>query len=129
MIAVLIVAAAIFLLNQDEETEEESTTAALPAEVSVADAAALRDDGAFVLDVREQDEWDAVHIPGAHLIPLGELSSRLSELPKDQEIVVVCRSGNRSASGRDILKDAGFSQVTSMAGGMNEWQSAGLPTE
>ena len=42
-------------------------------------------------------------------------------LPKDQEIVVVCRSGNRSATGRDILLDAGFNQVTSMAGGMNEW--------
>ncbi len=128
IIAILIVAAAILLLNQDEEIEE-TTTAALPAEVSVADAAQMRDSGAFVLDVREQDEWDAVHIPGAHLIPLGELPDRLNELPKDQEIVVVCRSGNRSATGRDILQDAGFSQVTSMAGGMNEWQAAGLPTE
>lgn len=129
IIAILIVAAAILLLNQDEETEAESATAALPAEISVADAAQMRDDGAFVLDVREQDEWDAVHIPGAHLIPLGELPDRLNELPQDQEIVVVCRSGNRSATGRDILKEAGFSQVTSMAGGMNEWQAAGLLTE
>lgn len=129
IIAIILVAAAILLLNQDEETEEATTNAALPAEVSVADAAKMRESGAFVLDVREQDEWDTVHIPGAHLIPLGQLPDRLNELPQDQEIVVVCRSGNRSATGRDILKDAGFSQVTSMAGGMNEWQAASLPVE
>ena len=89
---------------------------------------AMRDQGAFVLDVREQEEWNALHIPDATLIPLSQLSSRLSELPKDQEIVVVCRSGNRSAQGRDILLDAGFTNVTSMAGGMNQWQAQGLPT-
>ena len=81
----------------------------------------LRADGAFMLDVREPDEWNSGHIPGATLVPLGQLPDRLNELPKDQEIVVVCRSGNRSATGRDILLDAGFNQVTSMAGGMNEW--------
>ncbi|MEA5077769.1 MAG: rhodanese-like domain-containing protein, partial [Anaerolineaceae bacterium] len=66
--------------------------------------------------------------PGATLIPLGELANRLSELPKDQEIVVVCRSGNRSAQGRDILLNAGFTNVTSMAGGMNQWSAAGYET-
>lgn len=100
----------------------------LPREVSVAEAAALRDQGAFVLDVREPDEWNAGHIPGATLIPLGELESRVDELPRDQQIVVVCRSGNRSQTGRDILLDAGFQDVTSMGGGMNDWTSQGLPT-
>ena len=97
-------------------------------EITATQAAELRDQGAFILDVREPDEWNAGHIPGATLIPLGELSSRLSELPQDQQIVVVCRSGNRSATGRDILLDAGFQQVTSMGGGMNTWVSLGLPT-
>lgn len=97
-------------------------------EVSVSEAATLRDQGAFMLDVREPDEWNAGHIPDATLIPLGELESRLDELPRDQQIVVVCRSGNRSATGRDILLDAGFEEVTSMGGGMNSWVSQGLPT-
>jgi rhodanese-related sulfurtransferase len=101
---------------------------ALAREITVSQAAELRNQGAFILDVREPDEWAAGHIPGATLIPLGELASRLSELPQDQQIVVVCRSGNRSATGRDILLDAGFQQVTSMGGGMNSWISQGLPS-
>lgn len=100
----------------------------LPREVSVSKATSLRDQGAFILDVREPEEWNAGHIPDATLIPLGELASRIDELPRDQQIVVVCRSGNRSATGRDILLDAGFQEVTSMAGGMNDWTSQGLPT-
>ena len=98
----------------------------LPLEITVNEAAAKREAGAFILDVREQEEWNAVHIPGATLIPLGSLSERLSEIPKDKEIVVVCRSGNRSAQGRDILLRNGFEMVTSMAGGMKQWASAGL---
>ena len=96
--------------------------------VSVQQASALRDLGAFVLDVREPSEYSAVHIPGATLIPLGQLPSRLSEVPHDRTVVVVCHSGNRSAQGRDILRQAGFSNATSMSGGMSEWQAAGLPT-
>jgi rhodanese-related sulfurtransferase len=106
-----------------------ATFAALARTVSVAEAAALRDDGAFVLDVREPDEWAAGHIPGATLIPLGLLASRVGELDRDQRIVVVCRSGNRSAEGRDILLGAGFPSVTSVEGGMTDWASAGLPIE
>jgi rhodanese-related sulfurtransferase len=102
--------------------------AAMPAEVSVDQALALRESGAFVLDVRQPEEWNAVHIPGATLIPLGELSSRLGEVPRDRQVLVVCRSGNRSAQGRDILLGAGFPSVTSMAGGMNQWAAAGYPT-
>jgi rhodanese-related sulfurtransferase len=99
----------------------------LAAEVSVEQAAQLRDEGAFILDVREPSEWVEFHIPGSTLIPLGELPNRLSEIPAGQQIVVVCRSGNRSATGRDILLNAGFGEVTSMAGGVTRWQSLGLP--
>ncbi len=102
--------------------------AALPAEVSTAEAKALQDGGAFVLDVRQPDEWAAGHIQGATLIPLGELATRLAEVPNDRQVVVVCRSGNRSAQGRDILLGAGYPSVTSMAGGMNGWTAAGYPT-
>ena len=100
----------------------------LPLEISVSEAAAMRDAGAFVLDVREPDEWNESHIPGATLIPLGELASRVNEVPQDQEIVVVCRSGNRSQQGRDILLAAGLANATSMAGGINEWKAAGYET-
>ncbi len=101
--------------------------AALPRNVGVFEAAALRDAGAFVLDVREPYEWAEFHIPGATLIPLGTLGDRLSEVPRDKPIVVVCRSGNRSQTGRDILLRAGFAAVTSMDGGVRAWRDAGLP--
>jgi rhodanese-related sulfurtransferase len=102
--------------------------AALPDEITVAEATAKRNAGAFILDVRTPEEWNEVHIPGATSIPLDQLETRLTEVPKDKEVVVVCRSGNRSKPGRDILKNAGFPQVTSMSGGLKEWQAANLPT-
>lgn len=106
-------------------TAGAAASAALPAEVDVTTAASMQQAGAFMLDVREPDEWAAGHIEGATLIPLGELAARAAEVPADQQVVVVCRSGNRSAQGRDILLGAGLPAVTSMAGGMNEWSGAG----
>jgi rhodanese-related sulfurtransferase len=100
----------------------------LPSEISVDEAAAKREAGAFILDVREPEEWVEYHIPGATLIPLGELETRVNEVPHDREVVVVCRSGNRSQVGRDILLKSDFNQVTSMAGGMIQWSAAGYDT-
>lgn len=105
-----------------------NATATLPDEVSVTRAAELHNSGVMMLDVREPDEWNQAHIAGAVLIPLGELQSRLNEVPKDQPVVVYCRTGHRSASGRDILKAAGYTNVTSMTGGITTWISQGLPT-
>jgi len=102
--------------------------APLPDTISVAEAAAKRDAGAFILDVRTQDEWNEYHIPGSTLIPLDQIETRLDEVPNDKDVVVVCRSGKRSQPGRDVLKNAGFTQVTSMSGGLKEWKAAGLPT-
>lgn len=82
----------------------------------------------FVVDVRTQEEWDEYHAPNTTLIPLDELPNRLNEIPKDKEILVVCRSGNRSQQGRDILLQAGFN-ATSMAGGLKEWYARGFPVE
>jgi rhodanese-related sulfurtransferase len=94
--------------------------------VDVATAAAMQADGAFLLDVRQPDERAPRPYRGATLVPLGT-SPRTAELPTDRRIVVVCRSGNRSAQGRDVLLAAGFPAVTSMAGGMNDWVAAGQP--
>jgi rhodanese-related sulfurtransferase len=130
ILAVVVIAAiAIVISLRAAPAAGTGTTAlaAMPSEVSVAEAAQKRDQGAFILDVRQPEEWTQFHIPGATLIPLGELPNRLNEVPKDKPIVVVCRTGHRSASGRDILLQAGFTSVTSMAGGVTEWQAQGLP--
>jgi rhodanese-related sulfurtransferase len=96
-------------------------------DVTVSAAAELNDEGAFVLDVREPDEFAGGHIAGATLIPLGQLAARVDEVPRDRAVVVVCRTGHRSAQGRDVLLSAGFTAVTSMTGGMTEWIAAGHP--
>lgn len=124
LLGLLVIALGGFLIFQ----QRSAAVDALPQEISVAQAAAKRQAGAFILDVRQPEEWTDAHIPGSTLIPLGELENRMNELPQNQEIVVVCRSGNRSALGRDILKQAGFNQVTSMAGGLNEWKAVGYDT-
>jgi rhodanese-related sulfurtransferase len=95
--------------------------------VSVTEAAELFSAGSFLLDVRESSEWEAGHIDGAVLIPLAELSTRMTEVPKDKTVLIICRSGNRSAQARDQLRAAGYTQVTSVDGGMNAWIAAGLP--
>ncbi|MCW5882373.1 MAG: rhodanese-like domain-containing protein [Anaerolineae bacterium] len=100
----------------------------LPGELSVDAAKSQRDAGAFILDVREPEEWDQFHLPGSTLIPLKQLPQRLSEIPKDKDVVVVCRSGNRSQAGRDILTAAGYKSVASMAGGLLQWRQKGYPT-
>jgi len=122
---IVLIALAVFVFGQPAAPV---ATAALPLEVSVQEAYQLQDDGAFLLDVRTPEEWAAGHVPGATLIPLDELASRTSELPKGEDIVVICRSGNRSATGRDILLSAGFESVTSVAGGFNQWVANGFPS-
>lgn len=124
LIALLVLELAAIWVN----SRGTAASSGYPREVSVEEAAAKREAGAFILDVRQPEEWNDFHIPDSTLIPLGELASRVDELPRDQEIVVVCRSGNRSQQGRDILLEAGFSQVTSMAGGVTQWRAAGHPT-
>lgn len=122
---VAIVALIVYLIATSAGGGASST---LAREVSVDQAYEMYQAGTFVLDVRTQEEWDEYHAPNTTLIPLDELPSRLNELPKDQEIVVVCRSGNRSQQARDILLQAGFN-ATSMAGGLKEWYAKGYPTE
>src|SRR5690625_1794468 len=80
-----------------------------------------------VLDVREDFEVAEGMIPGALHIPMGQLRSRLQELDRSRPVIVVCRSGNRSARVADALNQAGYTADT-MAGGMVAWQRAGLPT-
>ncbi|HKJ28462.1 MAG TPA: rhodanese-like domain-containing protein [Anaerolineales bacterium] len=101
----------------------------LPPEVTVQDGHAFYDEGGYILDVRTQEEWVEGHVPGATLIPLDQLANRLDEVPADQPVYVICRSGNRSAVARDLLQDNGFEQVTSIGGGFNQWSANGFPVE
>jgi rhodanese-related sulfurtransferase len=78
-----------------------------------------------LLDVREQDEWDAGHIEGAQHIPLGELGARLAEVPKEQVVVAVCRSGSRSDRAAKGLRLSGL-EAENLDGGVTAWSRAGL---
>jgi rhodanese-related sulfurtransferase len=122
----LVVALVIFIILQ---SGNGSGAASLPRAISAEEAYGKYQSGAFVLDVRTQEEWNEYHAPNTTLIPLDQLQARLGEVPTDKEIVVVCRSGNRSQQGRDILLNAGFKQVTSMTGGLNDWRAKGYPIE
>lgn len=100
----------------------------LAREVNTDQAYQMYQSGVFVVDVRTQEEWDEYHAPNTTLIPLDQLQNRLAEIPKDREILVVCRSGNRSQQGRDILLAAGYN-ATSMTGGLKEWYAKGYPID
>jgi len=89
----------------------------------------LYNDDALVLDVREDKEYAAGHIPKAKHIPLGQLAGRIQELDKfkNKPILITCRSGHRSARACGMLKKAGFETVYNQAGGIIAWERANLP--
>ncbi len=95
-------------------------------EVPLAAFAAAHSDGAIVVDVREPGEYVGGHVPGATLVPMGQLTSRLSELPRDRPIYLICASGNRSLSTAGYLLRAGY-DAHSVIGGTGAWARAGHP--
>jgi rhodanese-related sulfurtransferase len=102
----------------------------VPNVISVQDAYGLyMSNSAYFLDVRERAEWDQIHIPATVLLPLSQVAALVDKFPKDKPIIVVSGSDNRSQQGRDILKHSGFTNVTSMAGGIIFWQTQGYPVE
>ena len=128
-IGILIVVAALIYMIAATANGGIIPGGGLPVEVDVDTAYAMQQEGAFVLDVRTVDEWNQYHAPGTTLIPLEELPARVDEVPRGRQIVVICRSGNRSQDGRDILIEAGFTDVTCMKGGLTAWRAAGYPIE
>jgi rhodanese-related sulfurtransferase len=79
-----------------------------------------------VIDVREPDEWRAGHVEGAAHVPVDEVAHRLTELDPDATIVMICRSGARSAEMADLLREHGY-DAHNMSGGMQAWDDADLP--
>ncbi len=99
--------------------------------VVVKQASSMQIQGALLLDVRQPDEYAEVRAPNSMLIPIGLIQSRIGDLEsyRDKPVAVICRSGRRSARAVQQLQAAGFRQVVNVEGGMNSWESAGLPVE
>lgn len=97
--------------------------------IDVHQAQEMKNRGVLLLDVREPSEYASSHAPGSVLIPVGQLEQRLKEIQqfRNQPVVVICRSGRRSAAATDILQKAGFSDARNVEGGMIAWEKAGLP--
>lgn len=86
--------------------------------------AARHAEGAHVIDVREASEYVAGHVPGAQFVPMSRISLYTADLPRDEDVYVICASGNRSASMADLLTHLGVRAI-SVAGGTNAWVAAG----
>lgn len=95
-----------------------------PLEVDLDEFATAFAAGATVLDVRNPDEYETAHVPGAVLIPLPELAGRQDEIPEADPLYVICAAGGRSLTATKALVDAGYSAV-SVAGGTNGWIETG----
>jgi rhodanese-related sulfurtransferase len=96
------------------------------SEVTLEEFAAAHAEGATVVDVREPGEYVGGHVPGAVLMPMGQLPSRTGELDRGRPVFVICASGNRSGAMTDYLLQAGF-DARSVAGGTSGWVRAGRP--
>ena len=114
--ALFIVGIGIFMLA----SQAAGVTALNPAQTH-----AKIQQGAFLLDVRTQEEYNQYHLQGSTLIPLDQLSDQLDKLPRDKDIVVICHSGTRSLSAAILLQQHGFKRIYYLAGGLNAWQAAG----
>jgi rhodanese-related sulfurtransferase len=112
------------------ESLAETSIDELADDVDVHTVAAIKDsEDVYLLDVREPWEYEEAHIPGVTLLPMGEVANRLDEIPRDKEVIVTCRSGNRSGQVTDFLRQNGFDNVHNMTGGILDWQAAGYPVE
>jgi rhodanese-related sulfurtransferase len=86
-------------------------------------------DDALLVDVRELGEYFEVRAPRATLIPLSEFVRRFGELPREQELLMICHTGQRSLQATIFLRRQGFARVANVIGGMDAWEAAGLPVE
>ena len=93
-------------------------------EVSIDQLKQAQQDGATVVDVRDDDEYATGHVSGAASLPLPQIEARMQELPKDQTVYLLCQSGGRSGKAADLLGAAGY-DVRSVAGGTTAWVEAG----
>jgi rhodanese-related sulfurtransferase len=119
----------VLALNQQQSSSilENNTGSVSPQQASTL----LAEKQAVMIDVREDDEWNQQHIPGAIHIPLGQLLSRLTELEqyKNTPIITQCQKGGRSQQALTALKSLKFSKVYNLEGGLDAWNEVGLKTQ
>jgi rhodanese-related sulfurtransferase len=96
--------------------------------VTVTELKAAMDDGAHVVDVREPNEYQAGHVPGAVLMPLATVPIRHQELPRDATVYLVCQTGGRSFTAANWLAQQGY-DVRNVSGGTSDWVAHGFPVE
>jgi rhodanese-related sulfurtransferase len=107
-------------------------TGAGGAQIGTLEATRLMNQGGtLVLDIREAADYATGHLPKARHIPLSQLSKRVDEIVKFKEkpVIVTCRNGAKAAAAARLLKQAGFSKVLALRGGVDAWQQASLPVE
>lgn len=97
-------------------------------EIDVGELAALREQGIVLIDVRNPDEFESFRVSGARLIPLPEVPERIEEIPDDQTVYVICKTGARSARAVEFLNRQGHDTVN-VRGGTQAWVEAGRPVE
>lgn len=104
-----------------------TSTPAIPV-VEIADVAA-RPDTTVLIDVREPEEYAHGHVPGAINLPQAELASRLSEVPRDHPVQVICQSGYRSLRSAQFLAQMGYDNIANVNGGTAAWRASGNPVD
>ena len=105
-------------------------TTNLPVVIDVSQAYVLySNQSAYFLDVREKSEWTRIHIPGATLLPLGQLQAVAANLPSDKPIIVFGTADSRAQQARDIIRQSGNLSVSAMADGIFSWKEHGFPTQ
>lgn len=116
-----------FLARLFHAKDEAASPNAQADSIEPPEAGRRQTDGALLVDVREPDEWREGHAPGATHIPLGQLRAQLAAIPRDREVLLICRSGNRSQQAQRLLRSAGYPRAVNVAGGMIAWGRAGQP--
>ena len=109
-------------------TKAQAQVVAAQGEVRVTEVHEMLEKGALMVDVREQNEVNALAYDVENIIhiPMSELRGRLNEIPKNRDLIIACRSGNRSRKMTNVLLQNGYTAVLNMTGGMNAWQKRGF---
>ena len=118
-----------YLANGLESWYKESRPISKLSLVTVSDlnSLILAKKSIFILDVRRENEWNEGHIEGSTRIYLGKIEQEAGKLPRNIQIYVICKTGNRSSFGASILLRAGFEQVHNCLGGIDAWKKSGFP--
>lgn len=113
-----------YLRKATAAEEKEETKHSQVVDLETLQAKIDGDEKITILDVREPAEYAFGHIPGAKHIPLGELEERFEELEKQDDLYIICRTGNRSDLAAQTLTEKGFSKVTNVNPGMSSWEGS-----